>query len=99
VLNISSPSGDLDALLVLPTTQHVTAVTVAMYQALRKELAAVAAGGDLEALAAGDGGLSAGTFGANHDLSNEVGLACTAGSPLPLTVTCAQTVMRVCWDQ
>jgi hypothetical protein len=45
-------------------------------QALRKELDAVAAGGDLDTLAAGDGGLSAGTFGANHDASNEVGPSC-----------------------
>jgi hypothetical protein len=48
----------------------------AVHQALRKELDAVAAGGDLEALAAGDGGLSAGTFGANHDAANEVVLGC-----------------------
>lgn len=34
----------------------------------------MAAGGDLEALASGDGGLSAGTFGADQDLSNEVGI-------------------------
>lgn len=40
-------------------------------QSLRKELDAVVAGGDLESLAAGDGGLSAGTFGADQDLSNE----------------------------
>lgn len=82
----STLSGELAMLLVLSThqvrsagscrfigTTFTTNLTVTMCQALRKELDAVAAGGDLEALAAGDGGLSAGTFGATHDLSNEVG--------------------------
>lgn len=41
-------------------------------QSLRRELDAIAAGTDLETLAAGDGGLSAGTYGADADPSNEV---------------------------
>jgi len=43
-------------------------------QSLRRELDAIAAGGDLETLAAGDGGLSAGTYGADQAPSNEVRL-------------------------
>lgn len=54
---------------------------------MRKELDAVAAGGDLEALAAGDGGLSAGTFGANHDAANEVVLGCACLCMCRLVVT------------
>ncbi len=48
---------------------------LAARQALRRELDAVAAGTSLETLAAGDGGLSAGTFGADADLANEASRA------------------------
>ncbi len=57
-------------------------------QALRQELDAIAAGADLESLAAGDGGLSAGTFGAanGHAAGGE------ARPSLPCTA-----ILSLCW--